>query len=262
MQTTIDPLSDDHDGLVEHSASTVAEIVSRYRVSCVALNACNFGTANKGFNANLSRVFAHDGISNVLAMSYKFSVSAAKIFHIAFYTAFLVKAMPISEAESLRRDQRRTGYEQHTCDIQDWFTPVVYSNGNDTKIKTPGPPDPDRAPRADPKLSRNCFISIYKGLHRRIRIGHRSLPCLGLPSLNSKAGYRQLYDNTSPPSTDDPPIPERAGDILHLERDIIECGHTIYLYGPPKAGKSILLRYIHHLWQSTGFCDRVHIKGS
>ena len=260
-----DPLSNDLDGLVGRSALVVADIVSRYGISCVVLNSCESATANKGFNANLSRTLCRKGISNVLAMSYKFSVSAAKIFHAAFYKAFFVKAMPFSESasyarQSLRQIQQRAGRRYRTCDIQDWFVPVVYSNGHDTKIKIPDRPEPFRAPISDRKLSRNCFISIYKGLHRRIRIGHRFLPCLGLPSLNSKSGYRQLYDDNSPPPTHEIPIPERAGDILRLEREIMEYeGHLVFLCGPPKAGKSILLRYIQRLWLSTDFCERVYI---
>ena len=235
-----DPLTSDPKGLAERSAGDVAAVVGRHGISCVVLNACESATANKGFNANLSRIFGQHGISNVLAMSYKFSVSAAKIFHVAFYQAFLIKAVPFSEAASyarrcLRQNQNREAARHRTCDIQDWFVPVVYSNGKDTKLNIPERPEP----------------GIIK---------HLFFACLGPLSLNFKAGYRQLSDeHTPPPPVYDPPVPERAGDILRLERDImVDVGHLVFLYGPPKAGKSMLLRYVQHLWLSTRFCDRVY----
>ena len=260
-----DPLTSDPKGLAERSAEDVATVVESHGISCVVLNACESATANKGFNANLSRIFGQHGISNVLAMSYKFSVSAAKIFHVAFYQAFLIKAVPFSEAASyarhcLRQNQNREAARHRTCDIQDWFVPVVYSNGKDTKLNIPERPEPGRAFMTHPKLSRNCFISIYKGVNRCIRIGHLFFACLGPLSLNCKAGYRQLSDeHTPPPPVYDPPVPERAGDILRLERDItVDGGHLVFLCGPPKAGKSMLLRCVQHLWLSTHFCDRVY----
>lgn len=111
-------------GLVEKSAVSVGKLLADHGIPSAVINACESARANRGIGANLSRIFARQGVSNTLAMSYKFSSSAAVLFHTKFYECLLVETLPFSEAarharKTLRDNQEREGIDNQLLDRQD-----------------------------------------------------------------------------------------------------------------------------------------------
>ncbi|MCJ1354307.1 MAG: hypothetical protein MMC33_004295 [Icmadophila ericetorum] len=240
--------------LVGCNALNISHLISQYGISCAVVNACDSGKASKGANANLSRVFIQGGISNVLAISFRWSVDAANIFNQAFYYSFLVRRRKFSEAGSdgrlaLRNDTRRRTPYKTIERMQDWFVPVTYA----------GPSKVDhRISTIRDKLEEGLLtsfmgtpwclpvvlfvtrvIDIVLGYLNRLRRSSSGSPALLTP--NGQRLYLHL-----------------DLEILQFER-LLTRHRIIYHFGhePQKIDKMLI--HLSNVWHSTGFVDHSYI---
>ena len=273
--------------LVDKPASVVAELLAANGVPSAVINACESASASKGVDANLARIFAQKRISNILAMSYRFSSSAATIFLTSFYTSLFIETLPFSEAAgraraTLREQRERKSRSGLQCEIQDWFVPAMYKGDKDLRI----------APRSRSLqrslLSRLCFFWMRDDRNSIIPKKDRWLSMLSLfvsplLSLCSSASvpaslYSRRAESTSSLADQSRRLPKmvclrpEAFDtgqnhrdplvldsfILHLEHNMV-FDQQIFLHGPPGAGKSFFLDRLSHLWLSTNFAGRVYV---
>lgn len=116
-------------------ATNVAVELANSNIRCAIVNACKSATTQTGVLANLSRVFLIHNVHHVLAMSYDILDSTAEKFFVQFYHNFILDGQEFSDAASharreLLNDPMRLDYDRDEhVEIQDWFIPVVYSNG-------------------------------------------------------------------------------------------------------------------------------------
>ena len=242
------------------------------------MNACESATASKGMDANMGRFFAQEKMITTLAMSYKFSSSAAPIFLTRFYTSLLIERLPFSEAAGMARDalrmqRRRQSRCSKQYDIQDWFVPVVYMSNGDPQIV----PRPTQLPRSTVHQNHyrkrphywNSFINgIHQWLSMVLLLIFRLLRTSSLAAFASRPSSR-LPSETSPLMTcltvetlDDR---QRQPNPLRLNNFILSFEHSTFseemtfLHGPPIAGKSLFLDQLSRFWLSTKSVDRVYV---
>jgi hypothetical protein len=121
------------------SASDVAREVGKYGIPIAILNACESARANAGEDANIANNFALAGVNNVLAMSYKASESAMKIFLDNFYMEFLVAGKSFTDSamfarQMLRLQPTRQARFELSSPLCDWFVPVVYTSSPELSL--------------------------------------------------------------------------------------------------------------------------------
>jgi hypothetical protein len=208
------------DTTCEESAQSVASLLKNFGVSVAILNACDSARANCGDGANIAKAFNRQGVSNVLAMSFKTSSTAAELFLRSFYYSLLLGGDPFSVAarrarSTLRRDstrQARFGLERSLADS---FVPVVYTSGADSVFVFP----------------------------TEIGLGNTKL-ALGSESAARKCSPTKLVG--------------REFDLLRLERTLL-ARRVIHFSGRAGVGKSSLLKHAAKLWKQTSFVDGVII---
>ena len=98
------------------------------------LNSCESAQANNGDEANLAKVFAEEGVRNILAMSFKLQADTATRFTYSFYKSLFELNRPFSLAvadarEALRINDTRCARFGLQIRLQDWIVPVVYTAG-------------------------------------------------------------------------------------------------------------------------------------
>ena len=248
------------DRLVPHTAHEVGRVLTEHKVPCVITNACYSAKADQGATANLSSIFAQNGVSNVVAMSYKFSTSAARIFHNSFYEALFVGNYTIAEAatharKALRDDPERLGKNNQRFKLPDWIVPVFYTYCKDIH--------PMRHPTNDWVAPSN-ISPIRKSVLQRIfgsfpilqqRYSYRELINLEDEGLRD-AEDRHTCDVQEAKGMDN--ILELDGDTLRLQRDMMN-DHIIYLQGCNFSNKDIYLDHLEDFWLSTKIVERVFI---
>lgn len=106
-------------------------MLHEHEISSVVLTACESGRSNKGDDANLCRIFAANGVSHILAMSFDVHEQAIEILCDSFYRHLLVDGETFSEsARHARLDlfekPERAGVAGRRRDLEDWFIPVAY----------------------------------------------------------------------------------------------------------------------------------------
>ncbi|KAE8454230.1 hypothetical protein EG329_005155 [Mollisiaceae sp. DMI_Dod_QoI] len=129
------------DDVTEVDSGELAKLLLKYGVDCAVLSACKSAKADAKVGANLSWSFLDAGMSSVLAMSYNMPDSMSKIFCGRFYYELFIREEEFASAATkarieLRKNPLRWSY--HSKDwvpLQDWFIPVVYSNGKPWKIE-------------------------------------------------------------------------------------------------------------------------------
>ena len=257
-------------GFTRKSAASVANLLAGYGVSTVVLNACESARANKGIRANLSRIFARKGISNIFAMSYSFSASAAILALNEFFDAFIVNTVPFSEAacyarRKLREVKEREGIDNRQLDIrEDWWVPVVYSNHKDVQITIHQPAASVPSPSVQDRLVSLCIATpvISLGyLYTSLRFLTQSNTVLSEHPEREQFRHTEslrLQDGFADAIKDQQSFIELDGQTLQLERDLIE-DHAIILHGPPSLGKSQLITHLSKLWLATSFVDHIYI---
>lgn len=120
-------------------ASIVAREVGKHGIRIVILNACESARANAGEDANIAHNFSRAGVKNVLAMSYKASESAMRVFLEGFYVEFLVKGKTFTDSamfarRMLRLQPTRKARFQLCSPLCDWFVPVVYTSSPELSL--------------------------------------------------------------------------------------------------------------------------------
>ena len=255
--------------LVGHSAREVGQLLAKHGIPSAVVSACESARANTGISANLGRIFSQEGVTNVLAMSYNFSSSAAILFHTKFYEALLIDTCKFSEAahhgrSKLRETPTRQSPHEWSCEVQDWFVPVVYTNHQDLRITVSGPSVDSRA--SDGVNGNHVkwmrFTNKFYALAGAVRDG-LSWTKVSLSRLTWSCFQRlsphslRLRDGFADGEEDMELFLQLDLYILRLERDLLEY-HSIVIWGPPKAGKSSMLRQLSRMWLSTNFVEQVY----
>lgn len=117
------------------SASDIAKLLRERKIDRVVLSSCKTASTDVGAHASLCKYFLERGMTFVLGMSYNTPDSMLGIFCRSFYREILVGRNELTEAASiarreLRRNPSRWSYtHREPVSMQDWFIPVVYSNG-------------------------------------------------------------------------------------------------------------------------------------
>ena len=224
--------NDTHKGQISDKVSSekavdVARILKKYGVTTVVLNACESARANCGEDSNTAKLFAKEGVLNILAMSFLVLESAAKIFLKTFYTCLVMRRAGFAAAaararETLRSDSRRCARFNLERELVDWFVPVVYS----AESVPLGQGDAD------------CSVEM-RDVDEALDVDHGAVADFELVG--------------------------RDFDVLRLEKRLLlgqnlggEKGGAIralHLFGQPGVGKSALLQHIRPLWTSTYFVD-------
>ena len=205
-------------GLELIPAEAIAKVLQSHNIDCAVLNACDSARSDEGTNANLAEVFARHGITNILAMSYKFLSSAAAPFFASFYSNFFVQRLSFSSAASKARrvlleNPLRQGRLGMKLEVKDWFVSVVYIVGEDMQVD-------------GPQASIGTEDSVPGAI-------------LGLEPANSDDG-----------------VIGRDYDILRLERMLADSD-VVFLYGDAGVGKSVMMRHAVETWRKTDGYDLV-----
>jgi CHAT domain len=123
-------------------ARDIAELLRVHAIGCAILGACKSAQADADVHANLSwALIRHGRASNVLAMSFNMPDSMSEKFFKSFYVHFLLNGREFAEAASMARlqlftDRNRRHYNlKRDFLLQDWFVPVVYSNGTRLSLR-------------------------------------------------------------------------------------------------------------------------------
>ncbi|KFZ13136.1 hypothetical protein V502_06759 [Pseudogymnoascus sp. VKM F-4520 (FW-2644)] len=197
------------------SGTKVAELLHKHLVNIAVLNACDSARANKGLDANLARCLSQRGVSNVLAMSYKFISSAATLFVCAFYQELFIRSKPFSDAawaarSLLQRIPKRDARFSLKVDVHDWFVPVTYTSDEYVQLLP-------------------VTESHSKGIS-------------GDTEMSEKVPHVQI----------DWSAIGRDYDILRFEQLVIK-NKTVYLYGVSGIGKTVMVKQLFQVWKSTSF---------
>ena len=87
----------------------------------------------------MARIFIAEGLSLVIAMSFRVSVDAATKFMTEFYSSFFISGNGVGKAvysarEILIQEKERRGRFGHRVALEDWIVPVVYKNSDDASM--------------------------------------------------------------------------------------------------------------------------------
>lgn len=213
------------DGTAPVTAREVGRILKRHGVPIVVLNACESARANCGDDANIAKVFAQEGVKNILAMSFAVSENAVEKFLGSFYRNLICGRLNFSQAASkARKVLRNFALRGMRFNIErpllDWFVPVVYTNGQTQVVVS----DDD----FDDAWLKTQLVNEEP-----------------LPKDDVKSDYELIG---------------RDFDILRLEKKLLGKilngdSHAVYVSGPPGVGKTAFLQHIGSLWMDTSFVD-------
>ena len=203
-------------GLELVPAGEVARLLQSHSIESAVLKACDSARSDKDVNANLAKVFANHGVSNILAMSHKFLSSAAAPFFASFYWNFFLRRLNFSFAASkargvLMKNPQRQARLGMKLDVKDWFISIVYIAGQEMQIDGP-----------------IASVAMYK-----YELGD---------TLDSKWAH-----------TDEGVI-GRDYDVLRLERMLADSD-VVFLQGSPGVGKSAMMRHAIESWRKTNAYD-------
>jgi CHAT domain len=104
--------------------STVAELLHKYEVPKVALNACLSSYTQRTLLRNMSQIFIRHGVSHVAAMSYQVLERTAETFFKQFYEAHILNGETFQNAAAHGRDALRADDYRATHSI----IPTNYHN--------------------------------------------------------------------------------------------------------------------------------------
>jgi tetratricopeptide (TPR) repeat protein len=207
----------DPDELAATRARLVGQLLRRHHVRVAVLNSCESARANRGDDANLAKIFAEEGVRNVLAMSFRFQSTTATLFLLKFYESLFAEGNPFSLAvadarESLRVNNTRTARFGIKTTVEDWIVPIVYVSGEDLQIQTPD-----------------------------------GIPSEALAkSAVSEAITRKVSDGSQ--------LIGRDFHVLRFEAMFLES-RIVGLTGVAGVGKTAFLKHILSLWKESSFID-------
>lgn len=202
----------DAGGLDQVRATQLGDLLSRFNIPLVVLEACR--TATKSFAQDtVAGALLREGVGTVLAMGHAVHVDMTRELMAAFY-AGVARGWPLGQSLQAARNQlyakpqRRTriAADAPTIELRDWFVPQLYQSGDDPQLLRKKPP-------------------------RRKR---RELPALiGFPP-EPRAGFQG-----------------RGYELHRLERMLI-AHRAVLIHAPGGMGKTALAREAAHWWTRTG----------
>lgn len=148
-------------------AEDVADLLARYRVENVVLNACLSAYNLTGPVSNLAHIFLQRGIQNVSAMWFYVHWQTVATYLEAFYDEFLVKGLDFDVAAQRGRDAIRREPTIRTGRAhQDYFVCVNYTRTEHrTNIMRTREPSPAPSARSqDVSTSNNSVKSFVSGV--------------------------------------------------------------------------------------------------
>ena len=109
-------------------AASVAEVLARFQIENVVLNACLSAYNRSGPTTNLAHIFLRHGISNVSAMWFYVHFKTVATYVEAFYRKLLVKCLDFHVAAQRGREALRQQPTSHTGrEYNDFFLCVNYA---------------------------------------------------------------------------------------------------------------------------------------
>ncbi|KAK2590566.1 hypothetical protein QQS21_011748 [Conoideocrella luteorostrata] len=149
-------------------AEYVAEVLARFQVENVVLNACLSAYNRSGPATNLAHIFLRYGIANVSAMWFYVHWKTVATYVQAFYDRLLIKGLPFHTAAQRAREALR---EQPTVltgrTYQDFFLCVNYARNEhtaDSVVREVSPSPSARSHDSATSTSVNSVKSIRSGL--------------------------------------------------------------------------------------------------
>jgi len=121
-------------------ASVVGKLLKKYQIRLAVLNSCESAVENEGYDANLTRAFAENGVNNILAMSFRIMSTAAGSFIREFYQNLFLQKLKFSEAASVARKNLRFETQRPArfglaVQLKDWIVPVAYTCNEDHQLE-------------------------------------------------------------------------------------------------------------------------------
>ena len=140
----------------KEKAQDVAKMLQTHGICVAVLNACESARADSGDAANVAKTFTESGVQNVVAMSFKAHKTAAEQFLRGFYHSLFLQGHTFSQAarqarELLRQNPERQARLGLKRSVHDYFVPVVYSLGQDSRFM----------PQKEPSIGRRSNVSDF-----------------------------------------------------------------------------------------------------
>jgi hypothetical protein len=246
-------------------AKCIATELKYHLIPCAVLNACETAVADAGIDANLSRVFIQNGISNVLAMSFRASDTMVAKFYETFYRSFFLDMKEFctaaSEArKSLELDPIRFNTHKTEYEMPDWFVPVTYTNGKELHALSHhlAPREVEILEKSyDIQLLRVMLLSFIDAMDCELRcffyaacyilmemVLHR------MPIFLQSYHLNQEYPDLDPRSLDN--------NVLRVEGALLQPTRQVYFHSAQGVDDTVLplLDSLSQLWVRTHFVDR------
>jgi hypothetical protein len=229
-------LSGSGERVFKQSSTNVGKALARNHVATVFLNACESGRLSEAPSACFAKGLMDFGVSNVLAMSYSLTNTAASTLISTFYTHLLVFKFDFWAASRVARQALRVS-KLRDCkfgrkvELEDSIIPIVFTS----------------KPAPNESLTNNHVIQQPSGMS-------------DVPSLAENAtivASKILADLKIPPMVG------RESDVLKMEFMAADDepsqlgtsskGRIILLKGSVGVGKSEFARYLASWWKETNF---------
>jgi hypothetical protein len=229
-------LSSDGNNISPVNSTDVGRVLARNHVTAVFLNACESGYLGGESRACFAKGLIDSGVSNVLAMAYSLTNTAASILVSTFYTHLLTTKLEFSAASgaarrALRDSMLRDCRFGRKVEIEDAIIPVVFTS----------------SPAAD--------------MFREHEYA-RQLP-FDMSFTPSDQGFSASMVTEILAEHTTPPIKGRESDALRMEflasngssnqESPSPTGKIILLHGTAGVGKSDFAKCLASWWEQTNF---------
>lgn len=113
------------------NATELGALLHQHGITMALLSACNSADTTGCIGSNFAASLVKAGISIVIGMSYKLTVTAAKIFTATFYETLVGQSADVLTAvvaarTALRNTKARLDRFRGNTQIDDWIVPVLY----------------------------------------------------------------------------------------------------------------------------------------
>jgi CHAT domain len=229
-------LSGSGEWIFKQKSANVGNALARNHVTTVFLNACESGYLGEEPSACFAKGLTDSGVSNVLAMSYSLTNTAASILVSTFYTYLLTTKLDFWAAsgaarQALRDSTLRDCRFGRKVELQDSIIPIIFTSG----------------PAADKSWTHDYALQLP----------------LNIECIREHEGVPTILVNEIFAGHTTPPITGRESDVLKMEWMVSDeesvqqtpskKGKTILLKGPAGVGKSEFARYLASWWVETNF---------
>ncbi len=216
------------------SASKIGKLLKRYHIPHVLLNSCNSAKVTSNHLSNLARTVVEAGVRTVIAMSFKFTSSAANLFNVAFYLRLFRTPSPPDVLSALMaargvlwRITKRTGRMGQTVEIPDHIVPVIYVGAAHSSACLPW---------------RRLSGEPYKVLSD---LENATTSTMATLVAEQWAARSPLFDSG------------RQQEIVELEWLLLKThkSNVALMTGMVDTGKTLLLRLLASWWTATAFVE-------